>query len=69
MHLTMDPQVVTLTAQIKRDFERLTMLLIQQEKKILELEQSEVYYKNRMTHLEADLIDMAEKYEKLESKN
>jgi len=69
MHLTMDPQVVTLTAQIKSNFEKLTMLLIQQEKKILELEQSEVYYKNRMTHLEADLIDMAEKYEKLESKN
>jgi hypothetical protein len=65
----MDPQVVSLTAQIKRDFEKLTMLLIQQEKKILELEQSEVYYKNRMIHLEADLIDMAEKYEKLESKN
>jgi len=65
----MDPQVVTLTAQIKSNFEKLTMLLIQQEKKILELEQSEVYYKNRMTHLEADLIDMAEKYEKLESKN
>jgi hypothetical protein len=65
----MDPQVVSLTAQIKRDFERLTMLLIQQEQKILELQQNEQYYKIRITHLEADLIEMAENIEKLESKN
>jgi hypothetical protein len=64
----MDPQVVSLTAQIKRDFERLTMLLIQQEQKILELQQNEQYYKTRITHLEADLIEMAENIEKLESK-
>jgi hypothetical protein len=61
----MDP--VSITLQLKRDFEMLTSILAQQEQKILELQQNEQYYKTRITHLEADLIEMAENIEKLET--
>jgi hypothetical protein len=63
----MDP--VSITLQLKRDFEMLTSILAQQEQKILELQQNEQYYKTRITHLEADLIEMAENIEKLETIN
>ena len=63
----MDP--VSITLQLKRDFEMLTSILAQQEQKILELQQNEQYYKTRITHLEADLIEMAENIEKLETTN
>ena len=63
----MDPKAIAL--QLERNFTSVHMLLAQQQKKIEELEQLAIYYKNRNTHLEADFIEMAGQLEQANLEN
>ena len=66
-NLTMDPKAIT--SQLERNFTSINMLLAQQQKKIEELEQLAIYYKNRNTHLEADFVEMAGQLEQANLEN
>jgi hypothetical protein len=63
----MDPKAIA--SQLERNFASVNMLLAQQQKKIEELEQLAIYYKNRNTHLEADFIEMAGQLEQANLEN
>ena len=63
----MDPKAIT--SQLERNFASLNMLMAQQQKKIEELEQLAIYYKNRNTALEADFIEMAHQLEQANLEN
>jgi hypothetical protein len=63
----MDPKAITM--QLERNIASINLLMAQQQKKIEELEQLAIYYKNRNTHLEADFIEMAGQLEQANLEN
>ena len=67
MQLTMDPS--NMTKELERNIASINLLLAQQQKKIEELEQLAIYYKNRNTNLEADFIEMASQLEQANLEN
>ena len=66
MDVSMDP--IALAAQMERNIMTLKILLDQQTKKMIELEQVALYYKRRNECLEKDLEEMAQVFETFKKK-